>query len=173
MCYWHMQTAKAQISLGIHSVWSGPSLSTNRIIGYYRLYLWRAKVWIILYPFPGWSESANFAQVWRHLFTWCSPVTVLSTFLGKIFYAWNFVLNESILFWLFIFYQKPFVFSVSVFCSQIFTVKLNLRPKVGLTYANSIEKKLFFCLRKLLLFFCAEFELLMFHNNIVKISEKN
>ena len=35
-------------------------------------------------------------------------------------------------------YQKPFVFSVSVFCSQIFTLKLNLWPKIGLTYAISI-----------------------------------
>ena len=50
--------------------------------------------------------------------------------------------------------QKPFVFSVSVFCSQIFKVKLNLRPN------------------KYSLFFFAEFKLLMFHNNIVKISEK-
>ena len=33
-----------------------------------------------------------------------------------------------------------FVFSSSVFCSQIFTLKLNSRPKIGLTYANSIVK---------------------------------
>ena len=53
-----------------------------------------------------------------------------------------FVLNEDtcILFLLTASYQKPFVFSDSVFSSQIFTVKLNLRPKNGLTYANSIVK---------------------------------
>ena len=59
--------------------------------------------------------------------------TVLSTSLGKTFFAWRFILNENILFWLTISYQKPFVFYVSVFCSQIFTQKLKLRPKIGLT----------------------------------------
>ena len=40
------------------------------------------------------------------------------------FFAWHFILNGNILFWLTISYQKPFVFSVSVFCSQIkFTAK--------------------------------------------------
>ena len=67
-------------------------------------------------------------------------VTVLSTSLGKTFFAWRFILNENILFSLTISNQKPFVFSVSAFCSQIFTVKLNLRPKIGLTYAISIVK---------------------------------
>ena len=66
--------------------------------------------------------------------------TVLSTSLGKTFFAWRFTLNENILFCLTISYQKPFVFYVSVFCSQIFTQKLKLRPKVGLTFAISIVK---------------------------------
>ena len=39
----HMWTAKAQISLRIRAVWSGPSLSAYRIIGYYRINEWRAK----------------------------------------------------------------------------------------------------------------------------------
>ena len=70
-------------------------------------------------------------------------------------------------------YQKPFVFSVSVFCSQICTLKLNLRPNIGLTYAISIESDfLEFFIKKIVFNFFAEFELLMFHNNIVKISEK-
>ena len=56
--------------------------------------------------------------------------TVLLTSLGKTFFAWHFILNENILFRLTISYQKPFVFSVSVFCSQIFTVKLYLQPKL-------------------------------------------
>ena len=70
-------------------------------------------------------------------------VTVLSTSLGKTFFAWRFILNENILFWLTISYQKPFVFPISVFCSQILTLILNLRPKVGLTYAISTVKWFF------------------------------
>ena len=66
--------------------------------------------------------------------------TVLSTSLGKMFFAWRFILNENILFWLTISCQKPFVFYVSVFYSQIFTQKLMLWPKVGLTYAISMVK---------------------------------
>ena len=53
--------------------------------------------------------------------------------------AWCFILNENILLWLTISSQKPFVFSVSVFCSQICTLKLNLSPKTGLTYSISIK----------------------------------
>ena len=43
--------------------------------------------------------------------------------------------------------------------------------KIGLTYAISIVKWLFgiFVFRKYFFFFFAEFELLMFHNNIMKI----
>ena len=37
-----------------------------------------------------------------------STSTVLSTSLGKTFFAWRFILNENILFWLTISYQKPF-----------------------------------------------------------------
>ena len=33
----HMRTAKAQISLRFRAVWSGPSLSGNRITGYYEM----------------------------------------------------------------------------------------------------------------------------------------
>ena len=39
----HMWTAKAQISLRIRAVWSGPSLSAKRISEYYRMFQWRAK----------------------------------------------------------------------------------------------------------------------------------
>ena len=39
-----------------------------------------------------------------------------------------FILNENSLLWLTISDQKSFVFSVSVFCSQIFILKLNLWP---------------------------------------------
>ena len=60
--------------------------------------------------------------------------------LERRFFAWRFILNANILFWLATSCQKPFVFYVSVFCSQVFTQKLKLRPKVGLTYAISIVK---------------------------------
>ena len=51
------------------------------------------------------------------------------------FFTLRFNLNENSLFWLTISYQKPFVFSVSVFCSQI-----KFTAKIGLTYAISIVK---------------------------------
>ena len=53
-----------------------------------------------------------------------------------------------------------------------------LRPKIGLTYAISIVKWIFGIYVSenvfsfLFLLFIAEFQLYMFHNNIVKISEK-
>ena len=78
------------------------------------------------------------------------------------------------LFWLTISYQKPFLYSVSVLWSQIFTLKLNLQPKVGLTYAISIVKWLVwnFKLRKHFLVFFAAFELWLFYNNIAKFQKK-
>ena len=111
-----------------------------------------------------WAHEAGDASRFLVLVnSWGS--TVLLKSLGKTFFAWRFILNENILFWFPISYHKPFVFSVSVLCSQIFTLKLNLWPKIGLTFWN-------FCLRKYFLLFFAEFKLLMFHNNTVKISEK-
>ena len=50
-------------------------------------------------------------------------------------------------------YQKTFVSSVSVFCSQICILKLNLRPKVGLTLCNVYRKVIFFFLFCLKFFF--------------------
>ena len=52
----HMRTVKAQISLLIHAAWSGP----NRIIGYYRMFEWRAKAQMILWTGAGWAESVHF-----------------------------------------------------------------------------------------------------------------
>ena len=34
----YMRTVKAQICLRIRTVWSGPSLSANRVTGYYSMY---------------------------------------------------------------------------------------------------------------------------------------
>ena len=63
-------------------------------------------------------------------------ITVLSTSIGKMFFAWRFILDEYLLFRL----SEAFCLFCFCFCSQIFTLKLNLRPKVGLTYAISIVK---------------------------------
>ena len=61
----------------------------------------------------------------------------------KDIFGLAFYFKWKILFWMIISYQKPFVFSVSVYCSQIFIIKLNLRPKIGLTYVISIVKWFF------------------------------
>ena len=68
----HMLTAKAQISLCIHAVWSGPSLSTDRIIGYYRMFQWRGNAQMRICVCAGWYRSLHFEQTLRHFFTWCS-----------------------------------------------------------------------------------------------------
>ena len=139
---------------------------------------WASCLHILMLELIKMYSSCRSAVDMGKLFPWMitykvTETTILSTSLGKTFFAWRFILNKNILFWLTISYQKPFVFSVSMFCFQIFTLKLNLRSKVGLTYAFSIVKWFFFnfCLRQYFLLFFAEFELLMFHNNIVKISE--
>ena len=62
-----MQTAKAQISLRIRAVWSGPSLSAYRIIGY-RMYEWRALSQMILCTCAGCIESAQSAHAQMHFF---------------------------------------------------------------------------------------------------------
>ena len=58
---------------------------------------------------------------------------------------------------------------------QSCTLKLNLWPKISLAYTIYHSKEICwsFCLRKYVLIFFAEFKVLMFHNNIVKILEKN
>ena len=74
----HMRTANAQIRLRICAVWSGPSLSANRIIGYYRMYEWRANA---RFDFAhAWyeSESVHFAYIRRHIFAWREPYIKLS-----------------------------------------------------------------------------------------------
>ena len=64
----HMRTAKAQIRLRIHAVWSVPSMSAYRIIGYYRIYEWRAKTRMVRCASTGWYESVYFAHARRHFF---------------------------------------------------------------------------------------------------------
>ena len=62
----HDRTAKTQIC----TVWSGPTLSANRIIGYYRMYEWKAKAWMALCSCTRCSESMHFMHVRRHFFAW-------------------------------------------------------------------------------------------------------
>ena len=98
-----MQTAKAQIRLCVSTVWSGPSLSTNRITGYYRMYEWRAKARLILCSCTGWwSESAQSAHVRRHFFTWHGPI-----------YKSGFIQTSCIFFFFFFFCIFFFVYVCS------------------------------------------------------------
>ena len=69
----YMWTVKAQISLCICVGWSGPSLSTNRIIGYYRMYEQRTKARMILCACAGWCESMHFAYAWWQFFARRGP----------------------------------------------------------------------------------------------------
>ena len=66
----HVRTTKAQISLCIHTVWTGPPLSANRIAGYYRMFQLRAKTRIILCDCTGWCEDTHFAPARRHILAW-------------------------------------------------------------------------------------------------------
>ena len=92
----------------------------------------------------------------------------------KDVFAWRFILNENILFWLTISYQKPFVFFFG-FCVMFSNMypKIEFIAKNWSDLCNFYSKVIFwnFCLSKYFLLFFAEFELLMFPNNIVKISE--
>ena len=61
-----------------------------------------------------------------------------------------------------------------MFCSQIYTLKLDLRPKNWLDLSNFNSSDILeFLFKKIFLLFLDEFELLIFHNNIVKMLEKN
>ena len=69
----HMHRAKAQISLSTHAVASGSSLSTNRIIAYYRMYESRAKAHISLSTYAvrsGSSLSANRVTGYYRIYEW-------------------------------------------------------------------------------------------------------
>ena len=86
--------------------------------------------------------------------------TVLSTSFGKTFFAWRFILNENILFWMTISYQKPFVFFFSVFCSQNMYLKIKFIAKNWSDLCNFYSEVILwnFCLCKYFLLFFAEFE---------------
>ena len=88
----HMHTEKAQISLRIRAVWSGPLLSTNKSIGYYRIYEWRAK--------PGWyfvhvQDDLNprifrmFEGTWMRRLIWALIFPVHG--IRPLFLRWKFM----------------------------------------------------------------------------------
>ena len=68
-----MGTAKAQISLRIRAVWSGPSLSANKIIGYYKV----QNVWT---ESKGPDDAPRMRKMYctfwacpKAFLAWCSP----------------------------------------------------------------------------------------------------
>ena len=69
----------------IHAVWSGPSLSTYRNIGHYRMYQWRANTW------------SDFTHVWEESECACSKnliSCVAHSFrsLSSFWFSWNRIL---------------------------------------------------------------------------------
>ena len=71
----HALTAKAQIRLHGCAVWSGPSLSAARSIGFYRLYQCRAKPRMRPCACAGWSTYARFCACSKPLLArpiWCT-----------------------------------------------------------------------------------------------------
>ena len=65
----HMQIAKAQISLRIRAVWSGPSLSAKRIVGNYRIYFGEYSLYVAAHAWDD-PDSVHFAHARRHIFVW-------------------------------------------------------------------------------------------------------
>ena len=70
-----MRTATAQIRLRIRAVWSGPLLSANRIIGYYRMCQRRVNARMRLCPRSAWLEW-HFAHARGHVFAWRGPYSI-------------------------------------------------------------------------------------------------
>ena len=83
----YVRTAKAQISLCIRAVLSGSLLSAARLIGYYRMYKWRAKAQMRPYANTGWCESAHFANARRQFWAWRDPYHVHIPDQGWIFFC--------------------------------------------------------------------------------------
>ena len=99
--------------------------------------------------------------------------TVLSTYLGKTYFAWRFILNENILFWLTISYQKPFVFFCFCVLFSNMYPKIKFIAKYWSDLCNFYSKVIFwnFCLSKYFYFSLPNLKYWL-HNNIVKLSEK-
>ena len=58
--YCWMTCRQCRLWSGTCTVWSVPSLSANRIIGYYRMYKWRANTQMILCTCAGWPVLCMF-----------------------------------------------------------------------------------------------------------------
>ena len=110
----HSKIAKAQIRISRCAVWSGPSLSAARIIGYYRMYQWSKGVRRIC-TCPGWCEFAQSLHARRHFFTWHNPYYV--NILG--------IYSTHLYFYLMSFLS---IFHLSIFVSQfcLFFLQLSL-----------------------------------------------
>ena len=85
--FWYMWTVKAQISLRICAVWSGPSLSTNRSIGYYRMFLNEKQLPGWDCTWAGWSNLHSLAHAGA---TFSIDMTLLySRLYWKPLWGWN------------------------------------------------------------------------------------
>ena len=97
-----MRMAKTKISLCAHAVWSGLSLSTKGISGYYRRYGEQRPGWYFALA-PRWSKSVHFAHVQKHFSAWSflwSFFNIIYTFLGSIFepcYIRNCVITNRVI----------------------------------------------------------------------------
>ena len=104
---------------------------------------------------------------WQHCYcpfdiSWKDVFCLVFYFRWKYFVLIDHILSETIC-----------LFCFCVLFSNIYT-KIKFTAKSWSDPCIFYSKLIFwnFCLRKYFLLFFAEFELLMFHNNIVKISEK-
>ena len=79
-----------------------------------------------------------------------------------VFFAGRFILNENLLFRLTISYQKPFVFSVSLFCSQIFYSKIKFTARSRSDLCNFYSKVVVFYYYYLCFYFLFIFLFLFF-----------
>ena len=111
----------------------------------------------------------------EHLKEWRLKSTVLSTSLGKTFFCLAFYLKWKY----FVLIDNILSETICLFCFCV--LFSNMYPKIKFIaknwsdLCNFYSKVIFwgdFCLSKHFLLFFAEFKLLMFYNNIVKISEK-
>ena len=70
----HMWTANCLISMRIRVVWSGPLLSANRIIWYYKMFQWRENVWTRFCVWAEWCAFSHFEHDLRYTFAWRDPI---------------------------------------------------------------------------------------------------
>ena len=94
--------------------------------------------------------------------SWKDVFCLVFYFKWKYFVLIDHIISETIC-----------LFCFCVLFSNIYT-KIKVTAKSWSDLCNFYSKVIFwnFCLRKYFLFFFAEFELLLFYNNIMKISEK-